>query len=80
MPSGKNDVEVEIVSTRGGILIPVAIAWLGLVCATALIAVAWFSHTGNTSGAVNARGVAGVTASGVSDPPWTSGVSDPPWT
>ena len=68
-----------MVSTRSGILIPAAIVWLGLVCAAALMTVAWISHTGITIGGASARGVASVTASGTPDPPWTSRIADPPW-
>jgi len=68
-----------MVSTRSGILIPVAIVWLGLVCAAALMTVAWISHTGITDVGASARGVASMTAPGTSGPPWTSGNPDPPW-
>lgn len=61
--------------------IPTAFVWLGLVCAAALVvSTVWFFGAGSASGGVSPRGTAGVTASGVGDPPWTSGVADPPWT
>ena len=62
-------------------VIPAAIAWLGLVCAAALIASgAWFLQGTTASAGAGTRGGASVTASGGQDPPWTSQVLDPPWT
>jgi hypothetical protein len=68
-------------ASRKGMVIPATIVWLAFICAITLImTVVWFSHAGITIGGNSARGVASVTASGPSDPPWTSGPSDPPWT
>jgi hypothetical protein len=73
-----------MVTPSRGILIPVTIMCLGLGCAAALIAaVVLFFHPGVMAGGASAHGVASVTTSMPSGPPWTggpSGTSGPPWT
>lgn len=58
--------------TRRGTLIPAAIVSPVRGCAAAIIAaVVWPLHPGVMAEGASARGIASVTASGPSDPPWT---------
>jgi hypothetical protein len=66
-----------MVSTRESIIRHVSFAWLGLVCAVALLAVTWFAQAGGASGAVSPSGAVSAHAAAGLNPP---GGDDPPWT